>query len=269
MSKFKNVTLASGVYHITPKGEAYPGLDLGRFVRDIMRQCGYDCTYCSETNCFTATAAISRISTSDGQTAINLVDDTADHIDFIVDGTTVMSLSGKNINLDPNDGEVVVNGATTGTLRVNSNNVNSNARIQFSFNNSTWWTIQDEFGTQTDDRLVLFSPNGGVYLPGDVVNPAWVSFSDESLKENISDIKVLDKVDDFRLRSYNWKENGEYDEGVIAQEINKIFPNIVSKAEEGKWGVAYSKIGMYAMQAVKELKAEVEALKSEIKLLKG
>lgn len=47
-NKFKDIVLASGTYFKREKGEKIPGLDLGRFVRDILNQCGYICYSCDD-----------------------------------------------------------------------------------------------------------------------------------------------------------------------------------------------------------------------------
>ena len=52
MKKFKNIVLFPGHYCPVEPGQKSQGLDMGRFVRDILRQCGYDCVNCNEPDCF-------------------------------------------------------------------------------------------------------------------------------------------------------------------------------------------------------------------------
>ena len=49
--------------------------------------------------------------------------------------------------------------------------------------------------------------------------------------------------------------------GVIAQDVEAVFPVAVRKRDDGKLAVDYEKLVAVAFQAIKELKAEVEALK--------
>jgi chaperonin cofactor prefoldin len=71
--------------------------------------------------------------------------------------------------------------------------------------------------------------------------------------------------------SYNWrsdeyKERGFSDRsqiGLIAQDVEETFPELVHTDTEGYKAVAYSKLTAVLVEAVKELKAENEALKSQ------
>lgn len=124
----------------------------------------------------------------------------------------------------------------------------------------------------------------GVKLTQD--STSWASASDARLKTGISTLRVLDRLENVRAVSFTWKSNGHKDIGVIAQELYSAFPETVEKGsingdvtrvtDSGVWMVKYDKLGALALEAVKELKAindnqadEIEALKAEIKALKG
>jgi hypothetical protein len=89
-----------------------------------------------------------------------------------------------------------------------------------------------------------------------------VAYSDEKLKENI---KTLDgsKVYDMRGVSFNRIDTGLLSSGVIAQEMQKIAPELVSE-NNGTLGVSYGNITGYLIEAIKELKQEIEQLKKQI-----
>ena len=98
---------------------------------------------------------------------------------------------------------------------------------------------------------------GSVTAAGDVV-----AYSDKKLKKNI---KTLDgsKVYDMRGVGFTRKDNGNESSGVIAQEIQKIAPELISETD-GTLGVAYGNLTGYLIEAVKELKTEIEELKKQI-----
>ena len=50
--------------------------------------------------------------------------------------------------------------------------------------------------------------------------------------------------------------------GVIAQEIEKVVPEVVKEDDKGMKSVAYGNISGLLIEAIKELKAEIEELKS-------
>ena len=55
---------------------------------------------------------------------------------------------------------------------------------------------------------------------------------------------------------------------MIAQEVLKVLPEVVSIDDEDKHSVAYGNMAGVFIEAIKELKAEVDSLKQEIKQLK-
>ena len=101
--------------------------------------------------------------------------------------------------------------------------------------------------------------------------------SDIRLKENIHSLKgTLEKLDSIRAVSYDWKELTEEerktvhshtgsDIGVIAQEVEEVFPDLVEDRPNGYKAVNYEKLSAVLLSAVKELKQEVEELKQKIK----
>jgi hypothetical protein len=84
--------------------------------------------------------------------------------------------------------------------------------------------------------------------------------SDINLKENIHTVEnALETVSSLRGVSFDWKETGKSSYGVIAQELEEILPELVKNGEVKS--VNYNGIIGILIQAIKELKAEVEELK--------
>lgn len=126
--------------------------------------------------------------------------------------------------------------------------------------------------TESSEAMRLLD-NNTLHVDGDVV--AYSStVSDERLKDNIVTIdNALDKVEALRGVSYTWNEGsrkGKSEIGVIAQEVEKVFPEIVHEKElpfidGGEYKVVdYEKLTGVLIEAVKELSAEVKALKQQI-----
>jgi len=104
------------------------------------------------------------------------------------------------------------------------------------------------------------SPSQKLHVTGSILASSdVVAFSDKKLKENI---KTLDgsKVYDMRGVSFTRKDTGKDSSGVIAQEIQKIAPELVTD-NDGTLSVAYGNLTGYLIEAVKELKIEIEELK--------
>ena len=99
---------------------------------------------------------------------------------------------------------------------------------------------------------------------GDVV--AFYS-SDERLKDNIAPIEnSLDKVGQLKGYEFDWNDKQDvyegHDVGVIAQEVEKVVPELVQTRDDGYKAVKYEKIVPLLINAINELKAEIEELKS-------
>ena len=92
------------------------------------------------------------------------------------------------------------------------------------------------------------------------------AFSDERLKENIETIPdALDKVCQMRGVTFNRTDfKGEKQMGVIAQEVEKIIPEVVKEddSEDKIKSVAYGNMVGLLIEAIKDLKNEVDELKN-------
>jgi hypothetical protein len=99
-----------------------------------------------------------------------------------------------------------------------------------------------------------------------------LAYSDARVKTNVKTIdNALEKVTKLRGVSYNRIDSEDTSNkiGVIAQEVKEVLPEIVTKDNEGMYSVAYSKMAGVFIEAIKDLKAEINVLKEEIKELKS
>jgi hypothetical protein len=103
--------------------------------------------------------------------------------------------------------------------------------------------------------------SGTIRATGDVI-----AYSDARVKDNVVTIEnALDKVT--KLRGVSYTRNDVEDEttkiGVIAQEVLEVLPEVVQQDDEGKYSVAYGNMVGLLIESIKELKAEVDELKSK------
>jgi len=104
------------------------------------------------------------------------------------------------------------------------------------------------------------SITGSMTASGDVI-----AYSDERIKENVKTIdNALDKVTKLRGVEYNKIGEEKQNIGVIAQEVEKILPQVVTEDEEGMKGVAYGNIVGVLIEAIKEQQKQIDELKSLI-----
>ena len=119
-------------------------------------------------------------------------------------------------------------------------------------------------GTNTTVFTVISS--GTLEVKGDIV--AFGSPSDERLKENIKPIEsALDKAMKLQGVTFDWKEKDgkildlKEDIGFIAQDVQKIIPELVRENENGILSMRHQGVAPILLEAIKELKQEIEELK--------
>jgi hypothetical protein len=111
---------------------------------------------------------------------------------------------------------------------------------------------------------------GTIRATGDVV--AYAS-SDLRYKDNLKKIEdPIDKLLSINGYEFDWNQKQEtysgHDIGVIAQEIEKVIPEIVTTRDNGYKAVKYEKIVPLLIEAIKEQQGQIESQKSEIEELK-
>ncbi|RKZ35701.1 MAG: hypothetical protein DRQ49_18970, partial [Gammaproteobacteria bacterium] len=117
----------------------------------------------------------------------------------------------------------------------------------------------NKWGNQPDKFVVMGD--------GRVHGLKFISDSDVRLKDDIEPIdNSLEKVSNLKGVTFRFKEGSDENKpkemGFIAQEVEQVIPEVVTTNHEGYKGVDYSKITAVLVEAVKELKAQNDALKA-------
>ena len=182
-----------------------------------------------------------------------------------IDGTEI-DLSSGDLTIDV-AGDIILD-ADGGDVKINDGGV----AIAELTNSSTDFVIK----SVTSDKDMIFKGNDGgsaiTALTLDMsaagaatFNNDVTAFSDERLKENIETIPdALSKVCQMRGVTFNRTDfDGEKQMGVIAQEVEKIIPEVVKEddSEDKIKSVAYGNMVGVLIEAIKDLKAEVDELK--------
>ena len=116
----------------------------------------------------------------------------------------------------------------------------------FTINNMGYITTISNAGSWTFPATITAT--------GDVV-----AYSDKRLKSNI---KTLDGSKVLKMRGVSFEKDGKKGSGVIAQELEKVAPELVHNELEYK-GVAYGNLVGYLIEAIKELELRVKELENK------
>ena len=210
----------------------------------------------------TGTLAVSGTSAFTGK----ITSDNGIDIDNInIDGTTI-ALSSGDLTLDvageialDSDGAAITlkDGGTQFGALINSS---SNFVVQSSVSDADMLFKGSDGGSTITALTLDMSAAGAATFNDSITAGADITaFSDMRIKHDIQTIEgALAKVSDMR-GVYFKRNNGEAGTGVIAQEIENILPEVVKDGEYKS--VAYGNMVGILIEAIKELKAEVEKLK--------
>ncbi len=138
--------------------------------------------------------------------------------------------------------------ATAGSISILPNTDNQTYYVGFS-------TISS--GTLTrlgiNESKLTFNPSSGTLSA-----TVFTSLSDETQKTNIRPIEnALELVKKMNGVKYDWKDDpNETSIGVIAQEIEKVLPEVVTTNDKGLKTVSYGNIIAVLIEAIKELAEE-------------
>jgi len=116
----------------------------------------------------------------------------------------------------------------------------------------------------TGNKLYITNYSGGVYLTQGATS--WTANSDIRLKNINSHIEnAVEKLSTLQTINFSYKDDkfNKQNLGLIAQEVEKIFPELIDKNGDGMLGVRYTELVPVLIKAVQELKAEIETLKNK------
>ena len=172
----------------------------------------------------------------------------------VSNGTTLISntLDMNNGNItnvnglyiaDPGPGEGIKwNGGNQWQIYESPDNLSTNSAGNLQFTS----------GTGVGSMRMRVDTSGNFTASGNVT-----AYSDERLKDNI---ETLDGSKVYEMRGVSFTKDGQAGSGVIAQELQKVAPELVKEGDE-YLSVAYGNVVGYLIEAIKELKAEIEELK--------
>lgn len=164
-------------------------------------------------------------------------------------------LAGDNNTIEDSTRCTIINGAS------NIINGRTNTHIIGDYVSSPSVTLVD--------NAFYVGCTNGLYCDGDVIA---YSSSDERLKDDITPISgCLDKVLSLDAIEFDWNDKQQtytgHDIGLIAQQVQKIAPEIVTEREDGYLAMKYEKMIPLLVGATQEQNAQLDELEKQLKEL--
>ena len=145
----------------------------------------------------------------------------------------------------------------------------SNAVVLGSIAGVNGATATARVGIGTTNPTNLLTLGQGL---GPSISDGWTTYSSRRWKNNIQPLNnALGMVEQLRGVSYDLKDSGKHEIGVIAEEVGEVVPEVVSYEQNGKdaRGVDYSRLTALLIEAVKQQQQQIKAQHLEITRLSG
>ncbi|MFA5023486.1 MAG: tail fiber domain-containing protein, partial [Patescibacteria group bacterium] len=155
---------------------------------------------------------------------------------------------------------------------------NNNLELNWTYN-ATAANAYAKIGTYGGNNPLILQPSGGnvgigtttpstkLEVGGDVTAVAYYYSSDRNLKTNIKTLNsALEKVTKLRGVSFDWKNSGEPSLGLIAQEVQQVYPELVG-GTPGNLTIQYGNLVAPLIEAVKEQQKQIDNQEKEINRL--
>jgi hypothetical protein len=178
------------------------------------------------------------------------------------------------------EGESLLKGVFYSLFFTNGSDANINLNISCSDDSQSSFLINgtapgNDSTISINNGLIQLTTNAdsgttGEYLGSDGSgNVVWGTPSDIKLKENIVTIsESLQKINQLNPVTFDFKESGEHSRGFIAQEVEQVFPEMVTDKNGTKHLKNYF-LEPYLVKAIQELTSKVNELTAEVELLKS
>lgn len=142
--------------------------------------------------------------------------------------------------------------------------INGNAATATSATSATTATTASNANSLGGVAAAGYALLSGATFSGNINAPAFFYTSDARMKEDVTTlIDALSTVAELRGVSYILKTNNEVNVGLIAQEVERVLPQVVSTDEvSGMKMVAYGNLVGVLIEAIKEMKVRIEALEA-------
>jgi len=128
-----------------------------------------------------------------------------------------------------------------------------------------YWATYGGGWFMQDTSWVRSYSDKGILTGGTMQAATFNTTSDRNTKKDIKPIEnALEKVQQLGGYMFTFKHNDQKSSGVIAQEVQKVMPELVQEGGEGHLTVQYGNMVGLLIEAIKEQQAQIDALTAKL-----
>jgi len=170
------------------------------------------------------------------------------------------------------------NHTATQTLNMNNKPIQGVSSVQFQANNGYIYPSGNGLAIRASTSYFTFDSTGFHVLGNKQASAgSFVYSSDRRLKHNFADLKNAQDILSLGTYTFDWNKdtegakgkNATNDIGIIAQEVEKVFPQFVYTDEEGYKSVDYVKLVVPLLEVTKEQERKIDSLEARLQVLEN
>jgi hypothetical protein len=223
---------------------------------------------------FSTDSSITIDTSSSGSIGLSLTDTPMSSFDFEdPSGNTFTVWDNDTVSFYSTDGSITIDTAFTGQIGLSLASGPGLSSFDVYDDSGSYWTLDSnssDFNFSSSDGFIGWDCSSSNYVDG------YSGSSDERLKENIKPLEgSAEKVAALRAVEFDWTDEREikyakkrtgtaHDFGFIAQEVEKIVPEIVGERRNGMKTINYAKVVPLLLDVIQNLTAEVSDLKDRV-----
>lgn len=193
---------------------------------------------------------------------------------MLLDGNEIDGLSGLYLNFNSQKNIYLRTASTRTEINMEHENgsgaIGNGITIEHPGSNNEYWTF---YVTDGDGNLEIYN-QGALRGEFNDSNGNYSSVSDRRLKHNIRELEdILPKVALLQPKVYNFKNDkkGKDYIGFIAQDVEKVFPNLVNQGEgdtgNDVYTLDYTGFGVIAVAAIQEMQGKLNEKEEKVEEL--
>jgi|688.fasta_scaffold24548_3 hypothetical protein len=268
-----NLSGSAGITNANLATPTISGISLGSNLTDLTLGTHLSFASGSTYNGGTARQIVTNATSSNTASAIVARDGSGNFSAGQITATSFVKSGGTSSQFLKADGSIdsttyasanTFNGTLNNILTLNTSGTGLSGIATYNNASAVTFTVTSNATSSNTGGTIVARDGSGNFSAGTITATDFNSTSDINLKTNIKPIlSPLSKLLQLNGITFNWKKDNRPSVGVIAQEVEKVFPELVNETENFKT-VNYDGLIGLLIEAIKEQQQQIDELKKQV-----